>query len=238
MSADDRSRSYYDAFATHYEDGRDAGYHRWLDDRSAGLISEYGRGRDILEVGCGTGLILDRVTQFSKSTIGLDLSPGMLEVAKRRGLDVVEGSARALPFQDNSFDVIYSFKVLAHIPDLAQVFDEMARVVRPGGHLILEFYNRHSLRWWVRRVRPAGRIGQQRTEKDVYTRFHTLSELQSLIPETLQLKRLHGLRIATLVPQMFRLPVLGPHWEAMEDMLSASVFRRYAGFLVLVLERK
>ncbi|MEC8023022.1 MAG: hypothetical protein VX223_03760, partial [Myxococcota bacterium] len=105
-------------------------------------------------------------------------------------------------------------------------------------HLILEFYNRHSLRWWVRRVRPAGRIGHQRTEKDVYTRFHTLSELQSLIPETLQLKRIHGLRIATLVPQMFRLPVLGPHWEAMEDMLSASAFRRYAGFLVLVLERK
>ena len=116
MSADDRSRSYYDAFATHYEHGRDAGYHRWLDDRSAGLVSEYGRGRDILEVGCGTGLILDRVSQFSKRTTGLDLSPGMLEVAKRRGLDVVEGSARALPFQDNSFDVVYSFKVLAHGP--------------------------------------------------------------------------------------------------------------------------
>ncbi len=47
---------------------------------------------------------------------GVDLSPGMLHKAQARGLDVVLGSATALPFEDNQFDVTCSFKVLAHVP--------------------------------------------------------------------------------------------------------------------------
>ena len=50
-----------------------------------------------------------------------------------------------------SVDVAYSFKVLAHIPDIAGAMAEMARVVRPGGWVIAEFYNRRSLRRFVKK---------------------------------------------------------------------------------------
>jgi ubiquinone/menaquinone biosynthesis C-methylase UbiE len=238
MNVDDRSRGYYDAFATHYEENRHFGYHQWLDDRSAELIRGFATDADVLEVGCGTGLILNRIAPLARRAVGLDLSPGMLAVARERGLEVVEGSARELPFEDASFDLLYSFKVLAHVPDLARVFSEMARVVRPGGRLVLEFYNRQSLRWWVRRLRPAGKIGDRRTEDDVYTRFHTQRELLGLLPDELQFSHIEGLRVATLLPQLFQMPGLGATWTQLEDALSNSWLRRYAGFLVLVLERK
>ena len=144
MNADDRSRGYYNAFAAQYEDDRHHGYHHWLDERSADLVRTYAADSEVLEVGCGTGLILNRVAPIARRAVGLDLSPGMLQVARARGLDVIEGTATQLPFEDATFDLVYSFKVLAHVPDLAQAFTEMARVVRPGGRLVLEFYNRQS----------------------------------------------------------------------------------------------
>ena len=238
MNSDQRSRGYYDAFSDHYEVGRDRGYHFWLDERSADIVLRHGRDREVLEVGCGTGLILQRVAPHARRAVGLDLSPGMLSVAKSRGLDVIEGTVTSLPFPDASFDTIYSFKVLAHVPDLSTALSEMARVVRPGGKLILEFYNRQSLRWLVRQLRPAGRIGTERTEDDVFTRFHSLRELRRMLPPQLHLTSVEGMRIATLVPQLFEVPHVGSHWATLENTLSDSPLRYLAGFLVLVLERR
>src|SRR6185436_12414033 len=96
------TRAYYDAFSTQYEahrGGRDpGGYHDLLDELEAAFVERYGRQRDVLEVGCGTGLLLERFRRFARSTKGIDLSPGMLARARERGLDVAEGSATALPF--------------------------------------------------------------------------------------------------------------------------------------------
>ena len=95
------NRAYYDAFSKGYEkhrgDNDPGGYHDLLDELEAGFVERYGRGRDVLEVGCGTGLVLSRIREFAKSAKGVDLSPGMLELARERGLDVVEGSATATP---------------------------------------------------------------------------------------------------------------------------------------------
>src|SRR5262249_19631666 len=87
-------KAYYDAFARRYEerrDGRDpGGYHDLVDELEVGFVERFGRGGDVLEVGCGTGLLLRRIAGFARSARGVDLSPGMLERAKARGLDVVE----------------------------------------------------------------------------------------------------------------------------------------------------
>src|SRR5690606_26673733 len=131
-----QNRNYYDAFSAGYDHGRDRGYHKLIDDQAAAVVRRYAEGKDVLEVGCGTGLILQRVAGVARSARGVDLSPGMLEHAKSRGLDVQEGSATELPFADASFDVTYSFKVLAHVPGWERALAEMARVTRPGGHLI------------------------------------------------------------------------------------------------------
>src|SRR5690606_14502404 len=103
------SRSYYDEFAKRYDDRRGGrvrdGYHDLVDDLEVGFVRPFAAGRDLLEVGCGTGLLLERFAAMCRTAKGVDLSPGMLERARQRGLDVLEGSATKLPFDDASFDV-------------------------------------------------------------------------------------------------------------------------------------
>src|SRR5262245_38691201 len=143
------TRAYYDEFAARYEDRRDGrdhgGYHDLLDALEADMVRRYGTGSDVLEVGCGTGLVLARIREFARAATGVDLSPGMLAKARARGLDVREGSATELPFGDHAFDVVCSFKVLAHVRDVRRALAEMARVTRPRGVVLAEFYNPRSL---------------------------------------------------------------------------------------------
>ncbi len=61
------NRSYYDAFSNTYEAGRDAGYHALVDSMTAELLGRYTAGKDLLEVGCGTGLILKEVAEEART---------------------------------------------------------------------------------------------------------------------------------------------------------------------------
>ena len=112
---EESNRAYYDAFSTGYERHRGenypGGYHELVDELESSLVARYGPGRVVLEVGCGTGLVLSRIRQFARSARGVDLSPGMLELARARGLDVQEGSATALPFDSSTFDVTCRYSV-------------------------------------------------------------------------------------------------------------------------------
>src|SRR4051794_41522631 len=97
----DANRAYYDAFSAGYEAHRGnndpGGYHDLLDELESEDVKRYGAGRDVLEEGCGTWLVLSRIAQFARSAHGVFLSPGTLANAQSRGLDVVLGSAIALP---------------------------------------------------------------------------------------------------------------------------------------------
>src|SRR5688572_11667057 len=101
------TREYYDAFAPNYEVGRGerhrGGYHDLLDQLEADFVRRFGLDKDVLEVGCGTGLVLERIRTFARSARGVDISPKMLERAKERQLDVQLASATALPFADATF---------------------------------------------------------------------------------------------------------------------------------------
>ena len=157
----DATRAYYDEFSRSYERERRPndphGYHALVDDLEIDLVERYGEGRDVLECGCGTGLLLERIAAFAQTARGIDLSDGMLEHARARNLDVSRGSVTALPFPDATFDVTCSFKVLAHVEDIGRALREMARVTRPGGVVLAEFYNPLSLRAVAKRLGPAGR---------------------------------------------------------------------------------
>src|SRR5690606_1970352 len=120
----------------------------------------------------GTGAILHRVAPLASNAVGIDISAGMLEQALARNLCVVQGSATALPFADASFDVVYSFKVLAHIEDIHTAMAEVSRVLRPGGVAFLEFYNRWSLRYAAKRLAGPGQVADDSThEGDVFCRW-------------------------------------------------------------------
>lgn len=239
MASKRDNRSYYDTFASTYEVGRDRGYHRYLDEAEVRLVEPYARDREVLEVGCGTGLILQRLAAVAQRAVGVDLSPGMLELARERGLEVHEANATELPFEDASFDVACSFKVLAHVRDIELAMAEMARVVRPGGRVIAEFYNTDSIRALVKRLGPAGSIGQggETTEADVFTRFDRLGDIKRYLPHELRVAGVHGIRVLSPVARLFDLPVVGAGWARVERLASRTPLGRFGGFLVVDCER-
>jgi ubiquinone/menaquinone biosynthesis C-methylase UbiE len=235
------NRAYYDAFSRSYEarrgDNDPGGYHELLDELEAGFVRRFGAGLDVLEVGCGTGLVLQRIQRFARSATGVDLSPGMLERARQRGLDVSEGSATELPFPDAAFDVTCSFKVLAHVPDVERALSEMLRVTRPGGHVLAEFYNPVSLRGLLRRLGPARRVAPGTNEDHVYTCFHSPWRVRDLIPTGAEIVAARGVRIVTPAALFMRLPFIKDAFRAAERALCDSPASSLGGFWIAAIAK-
>jgi ubiquinone/menaquinone biosynthesis C-methylase UbiE len=237
----DSNRAYYDAFSEGYETHRGendpGGYHDLLDELEAEFVARWGRGKDVLEVGCGTGLVLRRVAQFARSARGVDLSPGMLQKARERGLDVLEGSATALPFGDESFDVCCSFKVLAHVPEIGRALGEMARVTRRGGIVLAEFYNPQSLRGLAKRFGPAGKVAPGTHERHVFTRYDTPRNVEHLLPAGCRIVDSRGIRIVTPSARVMRVPGLRGLFRGAERALCDSPLKRFGGFWIAAIEK-
>lgn len=131
-------------------------YSRWapIYDRTFGAITNAGRARavghingraeEVLEVGVGTGLALPHYDKSVRVT-GIDFSEAMLEKAQARvaamGLDHVAAlrqmDARELDFPDASFDAVAAMHVLSVVPEPERVMTEIARVLRPGGFVVV-----------------------------------------------------------------------------------------------------
>ncbi|MFO0645397.1 MAG: methyltransferase domain-containing protein [Polyangiales bacterium] len=237
MAREDATRAYYDEFSRWYEKERGRGYHALIDDLEVSVTEPLARGARVLEVGCGTGLILERIARVAERAEGIDLSPGMLEQARQRGLSVREGSATELPFADSSFDLVYSYKVLAHVPDIEKALAEMARVTRPGGTILAEFYNPWSLRYLAKRLGPAGRISEKTTEDAVYTRFDSPQRIREILPSNTHLEGFRGVRVVTPTAGVVSLPVVGRAVSMLEHVLLNSPAARFGGFLIAVIRR-
>lgn len=231
------NRAYYDEFARHYDDRRARGYHKLIDDQAAAIVRRVGAGKDVLEVGCGTGLILERIARFASRAEGVDVSPGMAEHARRRGLDVSVADATKLPHPDASFDVACSFKVLAHVRHFDEALREMLRVVRPGGHLIFDVYNRRSLRYAAKRLFGPKPTSQRFAEDAILTRFVTTAEIECTLPPGTRLVSRSGIRIATPHAAFLRAPLLGPAWNRLEWLLMDTPLAAFGGFVVYTLEK-
>jgi len=227
------NRAYYDDFAGWYEKERHLPYHRMLDDLEVEIVERYGRGKDLFEIGCGTGLILHRTAELARSAAGIDLSGGMLAKAHQRGLAVAQASATELPIATASVDVAYSFKVLAHIPDIAGAMREMSRIVRPGGWVLAEFYNARSIRRLVKALKPPTPVSEQTHDEHVYTRYDDAKAIQSYLPSDLEWVATRGIRVITPVAKVLEVPVLGAavRWaeHRLADLPGA---RDVGGFLV------
>jgi ubiquinone/menaquinone biosynthesis C-methylase UbiE len=238
----DANRAYYDAFSAEYEAERGqndpGGYHDLLDELETGFVERFGRGKDVLEVGCGTGLVMLRLQKFARSVKGVDLSPGMLEKAKARGLDGVVGSATDLPFPDESFDVTCSFKVLAHVPEIEKALDEMTRVTRPGGVVIAEFYNPTSLRGLAKRLAPPGRIADGKHEDEVYTRFDSPARARELMSRKLAVVAARGIRIVTPAARLMKHPLARSVLSRAERALADTRLSRFGGFYAVAARKR
>ena len=134
----DRRMSFFERVL--FGDGRE-----WVCSRASG---------EVLEVAVGTGRNFDFYPAGVRLT-GIDLSPAMLEFARKKagelGLDadLREGNAQELPFPDASFDTVVCTLSLCSIPDDRRAIEEMKRVLRPGGRLLLLDHVRASSKVWL-----------------------------------------------------------------------------------------
>ena len=103
------------------------------------LISKYAnKTTTILDIGCGPGLLLSELQNNGREIFGVDLSPIALEFCKKRGLKNVSlADAGALPFSDNTFDVVLLLDMLEHVQDDSGVLREARRVLKSEGIVII-----------------------------------------------------------------------------------------------------
>ncbi len=121
------------------------------------LAQEYPGGK-LLEVGCSMGNDAVQFAQRGLQVTGIDLTENAIALIKERfALFDLPGEFRTadaekLPFEDNHFDLTYSFGVLHHTPDTAKAIEEVRRVLRPGGKAVVMLYNKYSLNWLAHRL--------------------------------------------------------------------------------------
>jgi len=101
----------------------------------------------ILDLGCGTGMLLSPLKRRARLVVGIDMSAEMLRAAKKRaaGAPLLLADADHLPFADGSFDMVVSVTLLQNMPDPGKTVRELARVLRSDGKAIItSLKHKHS----------------------------------------------------------------------------------------------
>jgi ubiquinone/menaquinone biosynthesis C-methylase UbiE len=164
------------------------------------------RHQRVLEVGCGIGIDLLRFAQGGARVTGVDLAETAIRLARQNftlhgidgGADLRVANGEALPFPDNTFDVVYGHGVIQYTADAARLIAECRRVLKPGGQAIFMVYNRVS---WLNALSKVMRVDLEHEDAPVLRKY-SIPEFRALldgfsrveiIPERFPVvSRLHG----------------------------------------------
>jgi SAM-dependent methyltransferase len=127
----------YSQWAASYDDPRNGLFD--LDEPSAHAILDELPAGTALDAACGTGRFAAHLVEHGHQVIGVDSSADMLDVARRRvpTAEFFLGELEQLPVADHSVDIVTCGLALTHLPSLGPSMSEFARVLRPGGHLVI-----------------------------------------------------------------------------------------------------
>lgn len=127
---------------------------RYLDDPDIMQFAQFSlfKNKKILEVGVGIGTDFIQFVRAGSESYGIDLTPQSVDFTKKRlelyklnAKEVRVADAEKIPYDDNLFDLVYSYGVIHHSPDTKKAFEEIIRVTKPGGMCKIMIYNKHSL---------------------------------------------------------------------------------------------
>lgn len=154
------------------------------------------RGKDVLEVGCGAGVDLVRFARGGARVVGVDLAPSAIDLARANfeqqqlTADLRVANGEALPFADNSFDLVFAHGVVQYTADPAKLVAECHRVLRPGGQAIFQVYNRVS---WLNALSKVMKVGLEHDDAPVLLKY-SIAEFRRLVS---------GFREVAIVPERF-----------------------------------
>ena len=182
-----------------------------FDRRRLKLLARYvAPGERVLQVDCGPGVLAEMLRERGARVWGTDLSRVATRRARERGITVclADLDRGPLPFPAGAFDVVVSDSQVEHRVRFEHAFDELARVSRPGGRLILSLPNiaHWRFRWWLLR----GRFPYlENTPTDwLHLRFFTLAEVRALLrARRVRIRRVDGsasLWVPGLYPRWLR----------------------------------
>ena len=144
---------HFDQVASHYDESLPAHVvEHYLRKRAGYVAAHRPPPARVLDLGCGTGVLAGRLAELGYDVTGADPSEGMLEVMRERfpAVRAVRASGTGLPFGDGEFDLALSVATMHHIGDPADVhaaLREMARVVKPGGQVLVWDHNPRNPYW-------------------------------------------------------------------------------------------
>jgi 2-polyprenyl-3-methyl-5-hydroxy-6-metoxy-1,4-benzoquinol methylase len=125
--------------------------------RPAGQFVPYEKlhGKSVLDVAMGLGWASINMARSGANVIGIDLTPNAVDFASKYAahenlqIRFLEMSAEDLKFEDSSFDFVLGWGFLMHTENPADALNELIRVCRPGGEIVLYFYYKHSITFWL-----------------------------------------------------------------------------------------
>lgn len=159
------------------------------------------KGRRVLDVGCGDGEFAVELKKRGAIVIGIDASAEMIDAAKSRSklqsadIDFQVAMVEHLPFPAEKFDVVIAITILCFVDDAAPVFKEIARVLRPGGRLVIGELGKWST--WAAERRIRAWFGSALWQRG---RFRTPREFNEIA------------RAAGLIPELVRGAIYYPRW--------------------------
>ncbi len=145
-------KQYFETVADRWDDLR-RGYFDESVREAALAKARLGPGSLVADVGIGTGYVTESLLRTGARVIGIDHSPAMLKQAAERfkaagdRVELREGSVQAIPLADGTLDAVFGNMILHHAPDPAAALKEFARVVKPGGQVVLTDLDAHDHAW-------------------------------------------------------------------------------------------
>ena len=150
-------------------------YEQWFMDNPLAYVSELRMVRELLptsgsgiEIGLGTG----RFAAPLGITKGIEPSRSMAELARKKGIEVIPGVAEHLPFKDKEFGFVLMVTTVCFLDDMEMAFQEVSRVLKPGGSFVIGFVDRDS---------PLGKEYQKRKDKSAFYQHATFYSTDDIV---------------------------------------------------------